>query len=208
LALYTGLPARDVPLRDGARNKPELAHSVWSSRLQFNVSHSNGLVACAFTRYPSLGIDVEHERGDGDVDIDAIADCFFAPHEIADIRAQTAAMRVQRFFTYWTLKEAFLKARGVGLTVPLAEATIALDSPCPRLCEPQDTDWEFTVLRHGAHLIAVAVSTGAPAGQAGAATNAIPISVRSGLCLLGNASGSPLQRARPSSALIPVQPPL
>lgn len=96
--------------------------------LQFNLSHTNGLVALAVTRGPRVGIDVE--RVSRIVDL-AVADRHFAPTEVRDLRALPAPEQPVAFFEYWTLKEAYIKARGMGLALPLGAFAFALRPPQP-----------------------------------------------------------------------------
>lgn len=96
--------------------------------LAFNLSHTNGLVALAVTRGYLVGIDVE--RVDRVVH-EQIAERYFAPCEVRDLHALAAEAQPRAFFEYWTLKEAYIKARGMGLAVPLADFAFALAPPAP-----------------------------------------------------------------------------
>ena len=95
------------------------------SPLRFNVSHSRDdvLIAAAWER--EVGIDIEFLRAD--VAVSGIAERFFSPGECAALAALPPEDRVRGFFTCWTRKEAYLKARGSGLALPLArfEVTVA-----------------------------------------------------------------------------------
>src|SRR5690606_16111721 len=82
--------------------------------LQFNLSKSSGLVVCAITRDAVVGVDVENIRRRAPVDV---ADTFFAPGEVAALRALPLEQQPERFFEYWTLKESYIKARGLGLMI-------------------------------------------------------------------------------------------
>lgn len=84
--------------------------------LSFNLSHTTGLVAVAVTRGRAVGVDVE--RVDRAV-TDGIAERHFAPAEVAALRRLPPALQARVFFEYWTLKEAYIKARGMGLAIPL-----------------------------------------------------------------------------------------
>ena len=95
----------------------------------------------------------------------AIVDRYAAPAEIADIKAQGAAW-LPRFLVYWTLKEAYLKARGLGIGVPLEDISFDLAVPdTPRITfrntlAGEDDRWAFTLWQPSAtHLVAVAAST-------------------------------------------------
>jgi 4'-phosphopantetheinyl transferase len=102
--------------RDAPRGRPEIAAPA--TPLQFNLSHSAGLVACALATGRAVGIDVEH-LGRRPVDRQLVRR-YCSAAEADDIDACGDAWQ-QRFLRYWTLKEAYLKARGLGVSVPLAE---------------------------------------------------------------------------------------
>ncbi len=97
-------------------------------RLCFNVSHTAGLVALAVARGHRVGVDVEDARRAMRHDV---AGHHFAPAEVADLRALPAEAQPRGFFEYWTLKEAYIKARGMGLALPLDAFAFALRLPDP-----------------------------------------------------------------------------
>jgi len=165
LSGYLGLPPEAVRFRAGPHGKPELAVGATPTPLTFNLSHAAGLVACAIARDAEIGIDVEDLAGAAD--IDAVARSF-APSERADldaVREKTA--RQNRFLAYWTLKEAYLKARGLGLSIALDGFWFVLEARAPiaiRFAAPLDDDptrWQFDQrdLAPG-HLLAVAAAVG------------------------------------------------
>lgn len=114
--------------------------------LQFNVSHTSGLVALAVTRGHRVGVDVE--RVSRVVDL-AVADRHFAPAEVRDLRGLPAEDQPVAFFDYWTLKEAYIKARGMGLALPLGAFAFTVQPPlAPAIAfEPGFDDrpsrWQF-----------------------------------------------------------------
>lgn len=86
--------------------------------LQFNLSHTDGLLACAVTLDGPIGVDVETVGRR--TDVDAVGERFFAEREWRELmELPDAAERRTRFFDLWTLKEAYIKARGLGLAIPL-----------------------------------------------------------------------------------------
>jgi 4'-phosphopantetheinyl transferase len=85
--------------------------------VSFSLSHTRGMVACAVTRDADIGIDVE--RINRDVNAGGIAVRFFAPAETAALGRLAPELRAGRFFDLWTLKEALVKALGLGLSFPL-----------------------------------------------------------------------------------------
>lgn len=85
--------------------------------LRFNVSHSHGLALFAFTRRRDVGVDVEYMQSDR-AEM-AIARRFFSPHEVEALCAVPAERQKEAFFSCWTRKEAYVKARGLGLSLNL-----------------------------------------------------------------------------------------
>jgi len=85
--------------------------------LSFNISHTHSLIVLGVTKGRALGVDVENFRA-REVSIE-IADRFFAPQEVAALTAAPAQQQQYRFFEYWTFKESYIKARGLGLSLPL-----------------------------------------------------------------------------------------
>lgn len=99
------------------------------SRLSFNLSHTRGLVACAVATGRSVGVDVE--TTDRRIDADEISRRHFAAAEHRALAALPEDRRDRRFLEYWTLKEAYIKARGVGLGLPLDSFAIELGDGGP-----------------------------------------------------------------------------
>jgi 4'-phosphopantetheinyl transferase len=126
------------------------------------VAHSAGLVVCALGRGREVGVDVEDllrrpvER--------AVVEHYCGAAEVADIDARGPAW-YERFLHHWTLKEAYLKARGLGISMPLAEIGFALDGAAPRVAfsgslAGTDDRWAFVIARPtDRHLMAIAAST-------------------------------------------------
>jgi 4'-phosphopantetheinyl transferase len=103
---------------------PEVALPDWRF-LRFNLSNTRDLIACAVACDRDVGIDVENRvRGGQTVEI---ADRFFSPLEAAALRRLPNDQKRERFFAYWTLKEAYIKARGMGLAIPLDQFSFLLD---------------------------------------------------------------------------------
>jgi 4'-phosphopantetheinyl transferase len=96
--------------------------------LRFNLSHTEGLIACAVTNGREVGVDVEHVGRRLTHDI---AGRFFAPREVIDLRSRPVVEQPRVFFDYWTLKEAYIKARGFGLALPLGDFAFCLAPPAP-----------------------------------------------------------------------------
>ena len=124
---YLSSPPGDVRFSYSAAGKPFLARDCGGDELSLNMSDSGELAVYAFTlakTSPTIGIDVE--QIEPAVAQERIAEHFFSPHEIATLRALPAAERIQGFFNCWTRKEAYLKAIGDGLTLPLDQFDVSL----------------------------------------------------------------------------------
>jgi 4'-phosphopantetheinyl transferase len=123
LGRYLRVEPQEVLVRYLSSGKPVLAPEQCGDQLHFNLSHSHELALCAVGRGRRLGIDVEYMRAD--LAEERIAERFFAPREAATLRALPQSRRAEAFFACWTLKEAYLKARGVGLRTPLNRFEVA-----------------------------------------------------------------------------------
>jgi len=128
-ANYLRIAPTDVSFTYGPKGKPALAGAAWplsdtACSLRFNVSNSGDLAAYAFTLDCEIGVDVEHRRRMAD--IEAIARRFFAPAEVAELMGLAEADRPEGFFNCWTRKEAYIKAVGDGLSVPLNSFQVTL----------------------------------------------------------------------------------
>jgi 4'-phosphopantetheinyl transferase len=99
----------------GPHGRPEIAAP--RSALRFNLSHTKGLAACAITDGCDVGIDVEHMSRS--VATRSLSKRFFSERECADLDELSGEAEHIRFLEYWTLKEAYIKARGLGLAIPL-----------------------------------------------------------------------------------------
>lgn len=118
-----GVAPRDWRFVEGANGKPAVAPSL--PRVAFNLSHTRGLIALAVSRglaQAPLGVDVEDAGRDIEL---SVAERFFAPEEVAALRALPAGEQRRRFFTLWSLKESFIKATGLGMSLPLAGFSFA-----------------------------------------------------------------------------------
>ena len=130
--------------------KPSLAEPFGSGILRFNVSHSQGLALYAVARDRQIGVDLERTRPVDD--LEQIAERFFSPREHAALRALPTQMKHEAFFNCWTRKEAYVKARGDGLSLPLDQFDVSLGPGDPaRLLhnerEPQEvTRWSLQEL--------------------------------------------------------------
>jgi 4'-phosphopantetheinyl transferase len=147
LSRYAPVAPGDWQFTTNAHGRPEISvRPAGTPDLRFNISHTDGLIACAVTIGREVGIDVEqigrHLTHD-------IAGRFFAPKEVTDLRALPESDQRRVFFDYWTLKEAYIKARGFGLALPLKDFVFTLNPPAaptiafePALDDDPST-WQF-----------------------------------------------------------------
>lgn len=119
LSTYADVPPHAWSFGANAHGKPHIAAPAIRHALKFNLSHTDGIVACAVSQGHELGIDVEYIGRE--LDFLELAGHVFAPAEIEGLEALPPSMRRQRFYTLWTLKEACVKAVGTGLSDPLGE---------------------------------------------------------------------------------------
>jgi 4'-phosphopantetheinyl transferase len=150
------------PWREGSRGRPEI--DLPDVSLSFNVAHSGGIVVCAVAREAEVGIDIE-DRGRARLDRDLV-DRYCSPAEIADIASQPHEGWRDQFLKYWTLKEAYLKARGLGIAVHLSDLSFDLSAPDHvtvaflNSLAGSDPAWAFDLRDLGAdHFVALAAST-------------------------------------------------
>ncbi len=126
LASYLGLDAAAVEFAYGPQGKPALAPTLKnvSPSLRFNASHSGNLAAYAFTDGCEIGVDVERYRALPG--FENIAGRFFSPEETAELLQLSPGDKTSGFFNCWTRKEAFVKAMGGGLSIPLDSFRVTL----------------------------------------------------------------------------------
>jgi len=127
IAGYLRMQPHDAAFIYGPKGKPALALADCS--LFFNVSNSGDLAAYAFTLDCEIGVDVEHRRRL--LEIEGIAQRFFAADEVAELMRLPEYQRPEGFFNCWTRKEAYIKAIGDGLSVPLHSFQVTLQPGDP-----------------------------------------------------------------------------
>jgi 4'-phosphopantetheinyl transferase len=126
-ARYLSSVPGDVHFSYSTTGKPFLTRDCGGEELSFNMSDSGEMAVYAFTLMetsPNIGIDVEWIEPS--VARERIAEHFFSSYEIATLRSLPAAEQIQGFFNCWTRKEAYLKALGDGLALPLDQFDVSL----------------------------------------------------------------------------------
>lgn len=145
--------------------RPAISGPAGAPRLRFNLSNTDGLIACLVSSACEVGVDVEFlERRGQTVEI---ADRFFSPFEVDALHRQAPGEQRTRFFQYWTLKESYIKARGMGLAIPLDQFSFHLDEgPTIQISfgdalddDPQS--WQFELFRPSpVHMMAACIRRG------------------------------------------------
>jgi len=124
LAGYLVSNPKDLTFLYSEKEKPALSHNYADSELEFNVSHSASVALLAFTRGRQIGVDVEQVRQD--FDVEGIARRFFSPSEQEQLSGFSPAEKYAAFFRCWTRKEAYIKATGAGLSLPLTQFDVSI----------------------------------------------------------------------------------
>ena len=122
LGRYLRIPPRRVGYASNPFGKPALDPRC--GRLRFNLSHSAGLALIAIAAEADVGIDLECIQGH--TDYAELARCFFSSAEVDELSALPPHCYAESFLGCWTKKEAYLKASGVGLAMPLNGFTVPL----------------------------------------------------------------------------------
>ncbi len=163
LGRYLNMEPQHLQFVYGAHGKPALAHDT---PVQFNLAHSQGLALYGITRDRPIGVDLEHLRPLND--LIAMARRFFATNEYTALAALPSADQTTAFFRYWSSKEAYLKATGIGLA-QLQAVEIALTPNSARLvnqpdgaapCQGTSAPWQLQELAPGAGFVGAIVTTG------------------------------------------------
>lgn len=138
LARYLETDPGELEFAYTEHGKPYLASRAEKHlQLKFNVAHSRSLALYAFNLNRDVGVDIEYISED--LTSDEIARRFFSTTEVACLRQLSASARHEAFFRCWTLKEAFLKAQGMGLSLPLDQFDVAFTEDSPMVLR---TRWD------------------------------------------------------------------
>jgi 4'-phosphopantetheinyl transferase len=167
LSAYAEMAPEAWRFEAGKHGKPAIASALGEQgpEIKFNLSNSLGLVVCAVTHGLEIGVDVEPYTRAGT--IEEVAERFFSVRELEQLELLRGEERRERGLTLWTLKEAYMKARGLGMALSTklfsfvfegesqgdAEIRLEIDA------EARDTAnrRHFCVLDHAGHRIALMV---------------------------------------------------
>jgi 4'-phosphopantetheinyl transferase len=151
LSRYLDTTPSQLRFRYGLYGKPSLVTTPGQDTVNFNSSRSRGLTLYAIARNREVGIDLEYMRTD--FACEQVAEQFFSSREKATLRAFPTGMKHEAFFTCWTRKEAYIKARGKGLSLPLNQFDVSVTPGEPALLvntrgDSQETSrWSLQELR-------------------------------------------------------------
>jgi 4'-phosphopantetheinyl transferase len=164
LSNYTAVSPEDWLFASDEFGKPRISAPALTPAIHFNLANTPGLVVCAVSVAHEL-VGVDAERIDPEVEAVDLAERYFSVSEASRLRALPASEQLARFFAYWTLKESYIKARGLGLTLPLGQFSFLIDNEIGLEFDAGFADhassWRFALLDalpH--HVIAVSVKTG------------------------------------------------
>jgi len=151
-----------------SHGRPSVAPGMSKRGIVFNLSNTKGLVVCAVSR-DEVGVDVE-PAGRGD-QVLPIADTVFSVDELAALRALPPREQTKRAIDLWTLKESFIKARGLGFSLPLDRFTLCVDGGTlsiridPSIAVSGER-WQFALVKPtGEHLVALCMERGGQDGD-------------------------------------------
>lgn len=165
LSLYIGKDPADWCFTTTGNGRPELASCDPAVSLRFNLTHTNGLSACIVTEADDCGIDAEKisQRGR----MDGIAERMFSAKECSQLKSLSGNDYLRSFYTCWTLREAYVKAVGIGISFPTRKiqfeisedhsvaATFAAD------IGDSGNAWQFKLLKPtDEHVVSLAVRKG------------------------------------------------
>ena len=140
---YVSVEPAQLTFSYGANGKPEFSREMQCHGINFNLSHSEGLALLAITRGLALGVDIEQVNPN--FSGQEIAERYFSANEVKLLGGLPEAVRTQAFFSCWTRKEAYIKALGMGLSVPLDSFEVGFSPGGPKhILGPQDDSGEVS----------------------------------------------------------------
>ncbi len=121
---YLDMKPRELNFTYNTHGKPRVLNEIASPEVNFNLSHSHGLALYAVTLGREIGIDIERVRTN--LSFERLAKRFFSPLEFQMLSSLPPSERIEGFFNCWTRKEAYIKAMGEGLSIPLNQFHVTL----------------------------------------------------------------------------------
>ena len=149
-----GQPAASWQFSKTEKGKPFIAAPPELAGLQFSLSHTHGLVACAAARGFSVGIDTESlDRKTTQTDL---AESVLTDSELAIVNAAPLSQRQETFLRLWTLRESYVKATGQGINFPREDFSFSLSPLAIHLKTEADADWKIFSWDEGRHIVSLA----------------------------------------------------
>jgi 4'-phosphopantetheinyl transferase len=159
LGAYLGKSPESLKFIYGPQDKPALETQDPSFPVNFNLSHSHGLAVYGFALAREVGVDVELIRPE--FTGDDIAERYFSSRELTELRALPQDLRAEGFFNCWTRKEAYVKARGEGLQIPLKDFDVSLTpGKAPTLESVDSSRWSLRSFEPAPRYVAAVVAEG------------------------------------------------
>lgn len=124
LSLYHPIAPEEWLFSKNKYGRPEAIQQPKTCKLRFNLSHTDGLILCGVVLNDDIGVDVENANQE--LSVDEMAKFSFSSLEIRELMKLPRERQQLRFYDYWTLKESFIKARGMGLSLPLDQFSFHL----------------------------------------------------------------------------------
>ena len=162
LSVYSTIAPADWQFETNPWGRPRIATPTAPAGLTFNLSHKPGCVACLTGHARALGVDVEDTAANRPHVLELV-DRFFSPSEARAVKALPAERQADRFYELWTLKESYIKARAMGLSLGLSRFSFSPEGAAASVrFDPGFHDdpaaWDFRLFHPDTqHLIATAV---------------------------------------------------
>jgi len=181
LSSYSAVSPADWRFEAGDHGKPTISAPPVRPSIHFNLANTPGLAVCVVSvAHQTLGVDAE--RIDREAENIRLAERHFSVSEVRGLLALPPCEQTQRFFAYWTLKESYVKARGLGLVVPLDQFSFLVEDEISvefgTRWDDDASSWRFALLDAPPHhIIAISVKTSGAALSL-RATRAVPLRER------------------------------
>jgi 4'-phosphopantetheinyl transferase len=155
-----------------AYGRPRIVQESGAPSMHFSLSHTHGLAACVVASTADVGVDAEAESRN--LDMATLAPRVMSPSELPRFQSASAAVQRKQFLSLWTLKEAFTKARGLGLNLPVEKLSFFVNGHtihfgCPVEVEDKPGSWELRLMQptseHYLSLVTRPVGEATPALQ-------------------------------------------
>jgi 4'-phosphopantetheinyl transferase len=159
LGAYMSISPGAIEFCYGIHGKPGLRVGDSQPPIRFNIAHAEALAVFGFARGRDIGIDVEPIATA--VPGEEIAARYFSAQELAELRALQPGQRAEGFSLGWTRKEAYAKARGLGLQITLDSFSVSLTPGQPERLQSEDSSrWTLQSFRPASNFVAAIVSEG------------------------------------------------